>query len=85
MAAVKINKVSHQFNNKDVILHGHRNFQDELWDMPITYDVAKYNITGYNFLVPPLHNFCPKKDFPIKTTKLQPQQSDTENSRFFPF
>ena len=53
-----------------MIFHGHPNVQDGLWDMPITHDVAKYNITGNNFLVPPLHDICPQKHFPTKKDKI---------------
>ena len=66
----KNNKVSHHYNNTDVILHGRRNFQDGLWDFPITYYVVKYNITSDNFLVPPLYNLRPQKYFSTKKTKL---------------
>lgn len=64
LVALKNNRVLHHYENKDVILRGHRNLQDGLWDIPITHDVAKHHITSDNFLVPPLHTLNTRHDQP---------------------
>lgn len=83
LVSLKTNKVIHRYDNKDVILQGHQNLQDGLWDIHITHDVARHHITSNNFLVPRLHTLLARNNQPSMsiTKKLQQQQqSDTKNS-----